>query len=260
MAKGNISVHTDNLLPIIKKWLYSDSDIFVRELVSNAQDAIMKLKKLTSLGEADIADCKYEILISVDKNAGTLKIIDNGIGMTEEEVEKYINQVAFSGAEEFLSKYSEEKNEDNRIIGHFGLGFYSAFMASKEVEIDTLSYVDKSKAVHWVSDGGTEYEITDSTRTERGTEITLHLSEEFKEYLEVYKIRETRYFRRKQETAHKRHKPTLAQKSQRVHRRRLQGVLSQSIFRYERPLVLDTPQCGFSLQSQRYFVFPQAQP
>lgn len=189
MVKGKISVHTDNLLPIIKKWLYSDSDIFLRELISNAQDAIMKLKKLTALGEADIDD-KYEIKVELDKENGTITVIDNGIGMTEDEVEKYINQVAFSGAEEFIKKYENEKDEKSRIIGHFGLGFYSAFMAASEVEIDTLSYKDGAKAVHWVSDGGTDYEIADSDKKERGTAITLHIAEDSKEFLDAFKIRE----------------------------------------------------------------------
>lgn len=189
MVKGKISVHTDNLLPIIKKWLYSDSDIFLRELISNAQDAIMKLKKLTALGEADIDD-KYEIKVELDKENGTITVIDNGIGMTEYEVEKYINQVAFSGAEEFIKKYENEKDEKSRIIGHFGLGFYSAFMAASEVEIDTLSYKDGAKAVHWVSDGGTDYEIADSDKKERGTAITLHIAEDSKEFLDAFKIRE----------------------------------------------------------------------
>jgi len=190
MGKGKISVHTDNLLPIIKKWLYSDSDIFIRELVSNAQDAIMKLKKLSSLGEVDVND-KFEIRVELDKENSLIKITDNGVGMTEDEVEKYINQVAFSGAEEFLKKYENQKDESATIIGHFGLGFYSAFMASTEVEIDTLSYISGSEPVHWISDGGTEYEITPGTRTERGTTVTLHISDEFKEFLEIYKLRET---------------------------------------------------------------------
>ncbi len=189
MAKGKISVHTDNLLPIIKKWLYSDSDIFLRELVSNAQDAVMKLKKLSAIGEADV-DGKFEIKVELDKENSIITVSDNGIGMTEDEVEKYINQVAFSGAEEFIKKYENEKDEKSRIIGHFGLGFYSAFMTASEVEIDTLSYKDGSKAVHWVSDGGTEYEISDGERTERGTTITLHISEDSKEFLEIYKLRE----------------------------------------------------------------------
>lgn len=189
MAKGKISVHTDNLLPIIKKWLYSDSDIFLRELISNAQDAIMKLKKLNSLGEANIDD-KFEIKVELDKEQSIITISDNGIGMTEDEVEKYINQVAFSGAEEFVKKYENEKDKKSQIIGHFGLGFYSAFMASSEVEIDTLSYIEGSKAVHWISSGGTDYEISESEKTDRGTTITLHISEDSKEFLEFFKLRE----------------------------------------------------------------------
>ena len=163
MTKGKISVHTDNLLPIIKKWLYSDSDIFLRELISNAQDAIMKHKKLSSLGEAEKRE-KYEINVKVNKEEGTLKISDNGIGMTKDEVEKYINQVAFSGAAEFIEKYESENDDKSTIIGHFGLGFYSAFMAAETVEIDTLSYADGASPVHWVSDGGSEYEIGDSEK------------------------------------------------------------------------------------------------
>lgn len=188
MAKGKISVHTDNLLPIIKKWLYSDSDIFLRELVSNAQDAIMKHKKLSSIGEAESCD-DYKIIVKVSKKDNTIKIIDNGVGMTEGEVKKYINQVAFSGAEEFIKKYEKENDEKSRIIGHFGLGFYSAFMAASVVEIDTLSYISGSKAVHWESDGGTEYEISDSKRDSRGSTITLHVSDENSKFLEMNEIR-----------------------------------------------------------------------
>jgi len=189
MSKGKISVHTDNLLPIIKKWLYSDSDIFLRELISNAQDAIMKLKKLTSLGQADVND-KFEIKVELDKENSIITVTDNGIGMTEEEVEKYINQVAFSGAEEFIKKYENEKDEKSQIIGHFGLGFYSAFMAAAEVEIDTLSYIEGASPVHWVSDGGTDYEITEGTKKDRGTTITLHISEDSKEFLDAFRLRE----------------------------------------------------------------------
>lgn len=188
MAKGKISVHTDNLLPIIKKWLYSDSDIFLRELVSNAQDAVMKHKKLVSLGEAENSE-EYEIHVKLNKEKGTLTVCDNGIGMTEYEVEKYINQVAFSGAEEFIKKYENEKDEKSQIIGHFGLGFYSAFMAASEVEIDTLSYKADAKAVHWISDGGTEFEITDGKKQDRGTNITLHISDDNKKFLEIAEIR-----------------------------------------------------------------------
>lgn len=188
MAKGKISVHTDNLLPIIKKWLYSDSDIFLRELVSNAQDAIMKHKKLVSLGEAE-AEEEYKIDVRINKEKGTITVSDNGIGMTEEEVEKYINQVAFSGAEEFIQKYEKEKDEKSQIIGHFGLGFYSAFMAASVVEIETLSYKQDVKPVHWVSDGGAEFEITLGEKKDRGTLITLHISEDSKKFLEINEIR-----------------------------------------------------------------------
>jgi len=188
MSKGKISVHTDNLLPIIKKWLYSDSDIFLRELVSNAQDAIMKHKKLVSLNKAQ-NDSEYEIHVEVNKKENTLSITDNGIGMTKDEVEKYINQVAFSGAEEFIQKYENEKDEKSRIIGHFGLGFYSAFMAASEVEIDTLSYIEGSNPVHWKSDGGTEYEINEGSKTTRGTTVTLHISKDSSQFLEISQIR-----------------------------------------------------------------------
>jgi molecular chaperone HtpG len=189
--KGNISINTENIFPIIKKWLYSDKDIFLRELISNGCDAISKVKRLSSIGEAKIPEeTKYEVIVSVNKENKTLKIIDNGIGMTEEEINKYINQVAFSGAEDFIAKYKDKMDESNQIIGHFGLGFYSAFMVSDKVEIDTLSYVEGSEAVKWICDGGTEYEITSSQRNERGTTITLYISEDSKEFLEEYKVRE----------------------------------------------------------------------
>lgn len=188
MNKGQISVHTENLLPIIKKWLYSDKDIFLRELVSNAQDAITKYKKLVSLGETQ-SDDDFKIEILVNKSQKTLKIVDNGIGMTEEEVEKYITQVAFSGAEDFAEKYEKAKDEDGTIIGHFGLGFYSAFMVSDSVEIETLSYKEGAKAVHWQSDGGTEYEIGEGKRQTRGTEITLHIAEDSEEFLDEWATR-----------------------------------------------------------------------
>ena len=190
--KGNISIHTENIFPIIKKWLYSDKDIFIRELISNGCDAVSKLKRLSTLGEAKISeDEKYKVLVSVNKENGTLKFIDNGIGMTDEEVKKYINQVAFSGAEDFINKYKDKINEDKDIIGHFGLGFYSAFMVSKKVQIDTLSYIEGAEAVTWVCDGGTEYEIYPSEdRKERGTTITLFIDDDSKEFLETYKVRE----------------------------------------------------------------------
>lgn len=189
--KGSISINTENIFPIIKKWLYSDKDIFLRELVSNGCDAISKLKRLSSIGEANIAeDTKYEVTVSFNKENKTIKIIDNGIGMTEEEINKYINQVAFSGAEDFIAKYKDKMDEANQIIGHFGLGFYSAFMVADKVEIDTLSYIEGAEAVKWICEGGTEYEIESSNRNERGTTITLYIGEESMEFLEEYKVRE----------------------------------------------------------------------
>ncbi|MDU5110420.1 MAG: molecular chaperone HtpG [Clostridium sp.] len=190
--KGNISIHTENIFPIIKKWLYSDKDIFIRELISNGCDAISKYKRLVSLGEAkEDADNKYSVTVSINKSEKTLKFIDNGIGMTEEEVKKYINQVAFSGAEDFINKYKDQINDDKDIIGHFGLGFYSAFMVAKRVQIDTLSYIDDAEAVTWVCEGGTEYEISPSLeRKTRGTTITLFVDDDSTDFLEVYKVRE----------------------------------------------------------------------
>lgn len=190
--KGNISIHTENIFPIIKKWLYSDKDIFIRELISNGCDAISKYKRLVSLGEAkEDSDNKYSVTVSVNKSEKTLKFIDNGIGMTEEEVKKYINQVAFSGAEDFINKYKDQINDDKDIIGHFGLGFYSAFMVAKRVQIDTLSYIEGAEAVTWVCEGGTEYEISPSLeRKTRGTTITLFVDDDSTDFLEVYKVRE----------------------------------------------------------------------
>ncbi len=188
--KGNISIHTENIFPIIKKWLYSDKDIFIRELVSNACDAVNKHKKLVSLGEASESTEDYSVKVIINKKNNTLIFEDNGIGMTEEEVQKYINQVAFSGAEDFFNKYKDKMNEENDIIGHFGLGFYSSFMVSTKVQIDTLSFKENSKAVRWVSEGGLEYEITESdNRKQRGTTITLFLDEDSKEFLEEYTVR-----------------------------------------------------------------------
>lgn len=190
--KGNISIHTENIFPIIKKWLYSDKDIFIRELISNGCDAVNKFKRLVTLGEAECPENeKFRVIVSVNKEEGTLSFSDNGIGMTEEEVKKYINQVAFSGAEDFVQKYKEKISEGNDIIGHFGLGFYSAFMVSTKVEIDTLSYTKDAKAVKWLCEGGIEYEISPSeSRSERGTTVTLFIDEDSKEFLEEYKVRE----------------------------------------------------------------------
>nr|WP_122640462.1 molecular chaperone HtpG [Romboutsia sp. Marseille-P6047] len=192
VQKGSISIHTENIFPIIKKWLYSDKDIFIRELISNGCDAVNKYKRLVSLGEAnDNGDSKYKITVSINQNDGTLCFTDNGIGMTAEEVEKYINQVAFSGAEDFFNKYKDKIEESNDIIGHFGLGFYSSFMVSKKVQIDTMSYIENAQPVRWVSEDGLEYEISKSdTRTERGTSITLYLDDDSKEFLNEYEVRE----------------------------------------------------------------------
>ena len=191
MAKGNISVDSENMFPIIKKWLYSDKDIFLRELVSNGCDAVTKLKKLVGIGEAQIEDePQYKVEVSVYKNAKKLVISDNGIGMTAEEIDKYINQIAFSGASDFLAKYKDEEDKNSQIIGHFGLGFYSAFMVADSVQIDTLSYKENSKAAKWVCDGTMEYEMTDGERSERGTTITLNIAEDSLDFLEENKLRE----------------------------------------------------------------------
>ena len=191
MAKGNISVDSENLFPIIKKWLYSDKDIFLRELVSNGCDAVTKLKKLASIGEAQIDENeKFKVTVSIFKDAKKLVISDNGIGMTAEEIDKYINQIAFSGASDFLSKYKEEDDKGSQFIGHFGLGFYSAFMVADSVEIDSLSYQDGAKAAKWTCDGSMEFDLTDGDRTERGTTITLNIAEDSEEFLEESTIRQ----------------------------------------------------------------------
>lgn len=190
MQTGKINVQTENIFPIIKKFLYSDHEIFLRELVSNAVDATQKLKTISALGEVkgDIGDIKMEVII--DKDAKTLTIRDKGIGMTAEEIEKYITQIAFSGAEEFVNKYKDKTAEANAIIGHFGLGFYSAFMVAKKVEIITLSYKEDAKAVRWECDGSPDYTITEATKTDRGTDIVLHIAEDSEEFLEQYRISE----------------------------------------------------------------------
>lgn len=184
MTTGTLKIHSENILPIIKKWLYSEKDIFVRELVSNACDAIRKLKILRDQGITQALDEEFRIEIRTDENERTLKFIDTGIGMDAEEVQKYIAELAFSGAEDFVQKYSSNEEKD-QIIGHFGLGFYSAYMVAQKVEIDTLSYKASAEAVLWACDGGAEYELTKSERKERGTEITLFVSEEEKEFLQV---------------------------------------------------------------------------
>ena len=189
MTKGNINVSVENIFPLIKKFLYSDHEIFLRELISNATDATLKLKHLTSIGEIKTDYGQPKIEVKIDKDAKTLTIIDQGIGMTGEEVEKYINQVAFSGAEEFLEKYKDSA-KDSGIIGHFGLGFYSAFMVAEKVEIVTKSYKDET-AVRWICDGSPEYTLEETTdKTDRGTEIILHIAEDSTEFLEEFRIRE----------------------------------------------------------------------
>ena len=187
---GNLSINSQNIFPIIKKWMYSDHDIFYRELVSNACDAITKLKKLSMIGEYEAPDdIEYKVEIKLSAKDKTIKIIDNGIGMTKEEVDEYINQIAFSGAEAFLEKYKDKANDD-QIIGHFGLGFYSAFMVADQVTIDTLSFKDRAESVHWSCDGGTEYDISEGTKTTPGTEITLYLNEDSYEFANEYKAKE----------------------------------------------------------------------
>ena len=189
---GTVSINAENIMPVIKQWLYSDKDIFVREMVSNGCDAVSKHKRLVATGEAPKDDAPYRVDVVLDKEAGTISFSDNGLGMTAEEVEKYIAQVAFSGASDFLSKYASDENaaDDNKIIGHFGLGFYSAFMVSDKVVIDTKSYTD-APAVRWISSDGMEYETEESDRTARGTTITLTIDEEDKEFLNLWTLRQT---------------------------------------------------------------------
>ena len=190
LKQGSISIDTENIFPIIKKWLYSDKDIFIRELISNGCDAVSKHKRLVSLGETAGDDKPYKITVAVSKKNKTLSFSDNGIGMTADEIDKYINQVAFSGAEDFFNKYKDKMEESNDIIGHFGLGFYSAFMVSNNVEIDTLSFATGAKPIRWQSADGMQFEITeDGTRTERGTTITLTLAEDSEEFLDEYHLR-----------------------------------------------------------------------
>lgn len=187
---GNLSINSDNIFPIIKKWLYSDHDIFFRELISNGCDAITKLKKLDMMGEYQIPDDnKFKIQVLANDKEKTLKFIDNGLGMTADEVEEYINQIAFSGAEAFISQYKDKTNED-QIIGHFGLGFYSAFMVAEKVTIDTLSYKADAAPVHWECDGGTEFDMRDGSRKTVGTEITLYLNEDSLEFANEYRAKE----------------------------------------------------------------------
>lgn len=188
--KGSLSITSENIFPVIKKWLYSDHDIFLRELVSNGSDAITKLKKLEGIGEWSAPEGnKYRVDVITDAEAKTITVTDNGIGMTADEVKKYINQIAFSGAKSFLEKY-KDKSDSDQIIGHFGLGFYSAFMVADRVTIDTLSYQENAKPVHWVSEGGINYEMEDGDRIERGTKITLYLNDDSYEFSNEYKVKE----------------------------------------------------------------------
>jgi molecular chaperone HtpG len=192
MEKGNLSINSENILPIIKKWLYSDTDIFIRELVSNGADAITKLKKLSSMGEAPNipTDENFFVTVKIDKDKRIIQIIDNGVGMTADEIKQYINQIAFSGASDFLEKYKDKIDKNNEIIGHFGLGFYSAFMVADTVEINTLSFKEDSIPAKWTCDGGIEFALSESDKSERGTTITLYLNEDSDEFLQEYKVKE----------------------------------------------------------------------
>jgi molecular chaperone HtpG len=187
MSKGSINVSVENIFPLIKKFLYSDHEIFLRELISNGTDSTTKLKNLISIGEAKVELGDAKIDISIEKDNKTVTIKDNGLGMTGDEVEKYINQIAFSGAEEFLEKYKDDKN-DTGVIGHFGLGFYSAFMVAEKVDIITKSFKEGTTAVKWTCDGSPEYTLVEDKKTDRGTEIVLHIAEDSLDFLEDSKI------------------------------------------------------------------------
>jgi molecular chaperone HtpG len=187
--KGTISIHTENIFPIIKKFLYSDTEIFLLELVSNAIDATQKIKRLSSLGQYNGELGNLRVEVSFDEKAKTITISDNGLGMTAEEIKKYINQIAFSGATEFVEKFKEAKDA-NEIIGRFGLGFYSAFMVADKVEIETLSYQEGAEPAHWICDGSTEFEISEGSLAERGTEITLHINKDSEEFLSKHRLQE----------------------------------------------------------------------
>ena len=191
MEKGNLSINSENIFPIIKKWLYSDTDIFLRELVSNACDAIAKLKKLGTMGQFNIDENeKLRVVVRLDEKAKTIQVIDNGIGMTADEIKKYITEIAFSGATDFITKYQDQFENGSDIIGHFGLGFYSAFMVADKVQIDSKSYIADAESAKWVCDGGIEYEMDTSDRLDRGTTITLYISDDNKEFLNGWKIKE----------------------------------------------------------------------
>ena len=275
MKKGKISVKTENILPIIKKWLYSDKDIFLREVISNSSDAIFKFERLTAIGEAKKKENDhFSILVSLNKDKGTLTISDNGLGMTEQEVKDYIAQVAFSGAIDFVDKYKEQTNGDG-IIGHFGLGFYSVFMVSDSVEIDTLSYQDGAKPVKWICDGGSNYQIGDGARTERGMTLTLNISEDSKEFLDEYKIKEiirkycsfiTYEIIFKDENQEKKEdeeirpinttKPIWLKAG--LYGRRIQAILQGYFPRLSGSSFLDTFECRFSFSVKSNHLFPEA--
>src|SRR5579875_191570 len=187
--KGTISIHTENIFPIIKKFLYSDNEIFLRELVSNAVDAVQKMKRLSSLGQYNGELGELRVEVSLDEEKKTITISDNGLGMTADEIKKYINQIAFSGATEFMEKFKDSKDA-NEIIGKFGLGFYSAFMVADQVEIQTLSYQEGATPARWICDGSTEFEITEGSRTQRGTDVILHINADSEEFLSKYKLQE----------------------------------------------------------------------
>src|SRR5699024_4462025 len=189
MAKGKINVSVDNIFPLIKKFLYSDHEIFLRELISNATDATLKLKKLAALGEAKVDYGNPQMEVNINEDDKTIRVIDQGLGMTMAEVEKYINEVAFSGANEFLEQYKEKGGEDAGIIGHFGLGFYSAFMVANKVEIFTKSHKDEP-AAHWICEGTTDFTLEETDKAEHGTEIVLHINEEDEEFLSESRIGE----------------------------------------------------------------------
>ena len=252
MQKGNIGVTTENIFPVIKKFLYSDHEIFLREMVSNAVDATQKLKTLAQQGEfkGDLGDLTVHVSLDADK--GTLTISDRGIGMTEEEIDKYINQIAFSGVNDFLEKY---KDNANNIIGHFGLGFYSSFMVSKKVEIVTKSYKEGAKAVKWSCDGSPAYEIDEAEREDRGSDIILYIDDDCKEFLEKEKIQQllNKYskfmavpvaFGKKQEWSSEEKKMVDTDKDNIIN---------------GRTHVLDSPECGLSFQPDRYSILPTHQ-
>ena len=266
MRQNRLSIHSENILPIIKKWLYSSHDIFLRELVSNACDAIKKLRVLQDCGQAPADDQPFEIHIRIDAKNKTLTISDNGIGMTEDEVEKYIAQIAFSGAEDFLAKYKTQSEKDP-MIGHFGLGFYSSYMVAGKVELKRFPICPSRKPVKWSCDGSSTYEIGEGSRTERGTDIILHLDEASAEYLEAGKnprtVESLLLFHARSDLFkwpdHRQSIPALDQTALRMHRSGLFGVLSKTISDGSGSHFLDSPQCRLSIPSAGNSLFSQRQ-